>query len=187
MTILDALFHISKGFYFGPHHLIMTYLVHFEEKSIGRSFRGRTPFHYYSRGYYAKSWSIWAFLLSLGSSVVAFVESDSLSTNGISWRAILHLQEPLPWYHLQCPHNQSRASSWQRLHLQCPHLRLLLLLRLRLLLFHQSRLLHPSLPSPYRLRSFAPLCIPFKHSPPHLLLSSSRWLRCVPIRTSRLL
>ena len=27
----------------------------------------------------------------------------------------------------------------------------------------------------------------FRHSPPHMLLSSSRWLRCVPIRTSRLL
>ena len=31
-AILDALFHISEGFYFGPHHLIMASLVHFEEK-----------------------------------------------------------------------------------------------------------------------------------------------------------
>ena len=30
--ILDALFRISKGFYFGPHHLIMAALRYFEEK-----------------------------------------------------------------------------------------------------------------------------------------------------------
>ena len=29
---MDALFYISEGFYFGPHHLIMAFLVHFEEK-----------------------------------------------------------------------------------------------------------------------------------------------------------
>ena len=31
-AILDALFRILEGFYFGPHHLIMTSFVHFEEK-----------------------------------------------------------------------------------------------------------------------------------------------------------
>ena len=31
-AILDIFFRISEGFYFGPHHLIMTSLVHFEEK-----------------------------------------------------------------------------------------------------------------------------------------------------------
>ncbi|RVW67856.1 hypothetical protein CK203_063352 [Vitis vinifera] len=31
-TILEALFRIFEGYYFGPHHLIMTYLLHFEEK-----------------------------------------------------------------------------------------------------------------------------------------------------------
>ncbi|KAL6321888.1 hypothetical protein AAG906_035594 [Vitis piasezkii] len=31
-AILDALFCISEGFYFDPHHLIMAFLVHFEEK-----------------------------------------------------------------------------------------------------------------------------------------------------------
>ena len=30
--ILEALFHISKGYYFGPHHLIMAAFLHFEEK-----------------------------------------------------------------------------------------------------------------------------------------------------------
>ena len=30
--ILDALFKISEGFYFGPHHLIMAALLYFEEK-----------------------------------------------------------------------------------------------------------------------------------------------------------
>ena len=31
-AILEALFHISEGFYFGPYYLIMASLVHFEEK-----------------------------------------------------------------------------------------------------------------------------------------------------------
>ena len=31
-AILEALFHISEGFWFGPHDLIMTSLFHFEEK-----------------------------------------------------------------------------------------------------------------------------------------------------------
>ena len=31
-AILDALFLISEGFYFGPHHLIIASLLHFEEK-----------------------------------------------------------------------------------------------------------------------------------------------------------
>ena len=31
-AILDALFRISEGFYFGPHHLIMVALLHFKEK-----------------------------------------------------------------------------------------------------------------------------------------------------------
>ena len=29
---MDALFRISEGFYFGPHQLIMAFLVHFEDK-----------------------------------------------------------------------------------------------------------------------------------------------------------
>ena len=31
-AILETLFQISEGFYFGPHHLIMTSLLYFEEK-----------------------------------------------------------------------------------------------------------------------------------------------------------
>ena len=31
-AILEALFRISEGYYFSPHHLIMTYLCNFEEK-----------------------------------------------------------------------------------------------------------------------------------------------------------
>ena len=31
-AILDVLFRVSKGFYFGPHHLIMAALLYFEEK-----------------------------------------------------------------------------------------------------------------------------------------------------------
>ncbi|RVW81527.1 hypothetical protein CK203_051868 [Vitis vinifera] len=85
---------VDVGFYFGPYHLIMASLIHFEDKVHRRSSRGSTPFHYYSRDCCARSWSIWDFLLSLGSSATAFVESDSLSTNGISWWAILHSRVP---------------------------------------------------------------------------------------------
>ncbi|RVW77949.1 hypothetical protein CK203_048230, partial [Vitis vinifera] len=49
-AILEALFRISEGYFFGPHHLIMTSLLHFEEKSIRRSFRGQMASHYYFRG-----------------------------------------------------------------------------------------------------------------------------------------
>ena len=31
-TLLEALFRISEGFFFGPYHLIMTALLYFEEK-----------------------------------------------------------------------------------------------------------------------------------------------------------
>ena len=31
-TLLEALFRISEGFFFGPHHLIMAALLYFEEK-----------------------------------------------------------------------------------------------------------------------------------------------------------
>nr|CAN65922.1 hypothetical protein VITISV_019825 [Vitis vinifera] len=34
-AILEALFRISEGYYFGPHHLIMAALLHFEEKHLG--------------------------------------------------------------------------------------------------------------------------------------------------------
>ncbi|RVW32415.1 hypothetical protein CK203_109269 [Vitis vinifera] len=33
MAILEALFRIFEGYYFGPHHLIMASLLHFEEKA----------------------------------------------------------------------------------------------------------------------------------------------------------
>ena len=38
-VLLEALFRISEGFFFGPHYLIMAALLYFEEKgrSIGRS------------------------------------------------------------------------------------------------------------------------------------------------------
>ena len=31
-ALLDALFRISEGFFFGPHHVIMVVLLYFEEK-----------------------------------------------------------------------------------------------------------------------------------------------------------
>ncbi|RVW12409.1 hypothetical protein CK203_099431 [Vitis vinifera] len=46
-AILEALFRISEGFYFGPHHLIMTSLLHFEEKVHRKKLREQMPFHYF--------------------------------------------------------------------------------------------------------------------------------------------
>ena len=78
---MDALFRIFEGFYFGPHHLIMASLIHFEEKVHKKKLQRATPFHYYFRGCCVRSLSIWAFLMSLDLSVAAFVKRDSLSTN----------------------------------------------------------------------------------------------------------
>ncbi|RVW15293.1 hypothetical protein CK203_085596 [Vitis vinifera] len=58
----------------------------------------RFPFSTEERSYFGHvilSWSIWAFLLSLGSSAAAFVESDSLSTNGIS-ELLVEIAPPVP-------------------------------------------------------------------------------------------
>ncbi|KAL6349786.1 hypothetical protein AAG906_001673 [Vitis piasezkii] len=65
-VLLEALFRISEGYFFGPHHLIMA----------------RMLFHFSSPDYYARFWSIWDTQNSLSLSVDVFVERYSLSTNG---------------------------------------------------------------------------------------------------------
>ncbi|RVW27239.1 hypothetical protein CK203_107137 [Vitis vinifera] len=49
-VLLEALFKISEGYFFGPHHLIMAALLYFEEKCIRRSCRELMPFHFSFHG-----------------------------------------------------------------------------------------------------------------------------------------
>ncbi|RVW26358.1 hypothetical protein CK203_115616, partial [Vitis vinifera] len=83
MSYLGCFSHI-RGFYFGPHHLIMASLVHFDEKVHRKKLQRADTIPLLFSGCFARSWSIWVFLLSLSTSAAAFVKSDSLLTNGIS-------------------------------------------------------------------------------------------------------
>ncbi|RVW57978.1 hypothetical protein CK203_110386 [Vitis vinifera] len=47
--VLLALFRISEGFFFGPHHLIMAALLYFEEKVHRKKLLERMPFHFSSQ------------------------------------------------------------------------------------------------------------------------------------------
>ena len=82
--ILDALFKISEGFYFGPHHPIMAALLYFEEKVHRKKLQQADAIPLLFRGYSTIYWSIWVTLLSPISSAATIVESISLSTNGHS-------------------------------------------------------------------------------------------------------
>ncbi|KAL6312295.1 hypothetical protein AAG906_008992 [Vitis piasezkii] len=75
-AILEALFRISEGYYFGPHHLIMVALLHFEEKVHKRRLTRAASIHFPYR--YAMFWRIWVFLQTLSLSPTAIVESFSL-------------------------------------------------------------------------------------------------------------
>ncbi|RVW62032.1 hypothetical protein CK203_064775 [Vitis vinifera] len=44
-AILEALFRISEGLYFGPHHLIMVALLHLRRRCIGKGYNEQTTFH----------------------------------------------------------------------------------------------------------------------------------------------
>ncbi|RVW37641.1 hypothetical protein CK203_097954 [Vitis vinifera] len=57
-VLLEALYKMSEGFFFGPHHLIMAALLYFEEKVHKKSFKEQIAFHSSSQGCYAKFWSI---------------------------------------------------------------------------------------------------------------------------------
>ena len=90
-AILEALFRISKGFYFEPHHLLMVALLHFEEKVHRKKLQiaDTIPLLF--------SWLLCHILEHMGYPTKphlegpTIVESDSLSTNGHIWRDIRHL------------------------------------------------------------------------------------------------
>ena len=82
-AILDALFRIFEGFYFGSHHLIMAPLLHFEEKVHRKKLqRADTIPLLFPRLLY-HIWE-WAILLSPTLSTTTIVECISLLTNGHS-------------------------------------------------------------------------------------------------------
>ncbi|RVW81545.1 Retrovirus-related Pol polyprotein from transposon 17.6 [Vitis vinifera] len=124
-----------EGFYFGLHHLIMASSSTLRRRSIGRSSRGPTPFHYYSE-LLCQILEYLGFPTEPRLERCRLCESDSLSTNGISWRAILHIWSP-PMVAPPVPPQPEQASSRQDHH--SAHTEATLLLRLLLLLFHQSR------------------------------------------------
>ena len=77
-AILEALFRISEGYYFGPHHLIMVVSSILRRRCISGVLRGRLPFNYFSLGCYAMFWHMWVFLQTLSLSPAAIVERASL-------------------------------------------------------------------------------------------------------------
>ncbi|KAJ9689245.1 hypothetical protein PVL29_014757 [Vitis rotundifolia] len=84
--ILDALFRISEGFYFGPHYLIMAALLYFKEKVHRKKLqRADTIPLLFSRLLYHILEHL-SYPTEPILSVATIVESISLSTNGHSWR-----------------------------------------------------------------------------------------------------
>ncbi|RVW91112.1 hypothetical protein CK203_039897 [Vitis vinifera] len=180
-AILEALFRISEGYYFGPHHLIMTSLLHFEEKVYQKKLQRADVISIVIFRLLCQILEHMGYSESPALRGVAIAERTSLSTNGITWQPTLHLREPQLCLHLRkpqmCPHLQSypkmsrclRPSRMRfslTLHLlplqhtpQCTCLRLHFLLLLSLSQLHQScqlhqyLLLHLSLLSPFLLRN----------------------------------
>ncbi|RVW62937.1 hypothetical protein CK203_062860 [Vitis vinifera] len=58
-VLLEALFRIFEGFFFGPHHLIMAAFCTLKRRSIGRSCLERMLFHFSSPDCYVRFWSTW--------------------------------------------------------------------------------------------------------------------------------
>ncbi|RVW19640.1 hypothetical protein CK203_116650 [Vitis vinifera] len=118
-AILEALFRISEGYYFGPHHLIMATLLHFEEKVHTRSLmRADTILLLFPRCY-AMFWRIWVSLQTLILSPAAIVKRVSLLTNGIRYGSI-SIPQNFP------RQGKSLHSLYQRQHHLTPHLLFLL-------------------------------------------------------------
>ena len=87
-AILDALFRISKGFYFGPHHLIMAALLHFEEKVHRKKLQraDHIPLLFPRLLYHILEHMGYPTKPHLERAII--VESISLSKNGHSWQVI---------------------------------------------------------------------------------------------------
>ncbi|RVW13717.1 hypothetical protein CK203_087220 [Vitis vinifera] len=83
-VLLEALFKISEGFLFGPHHLIMAALLYFEEKVHRKKLLRADAIPLLFPDCYARFWSTWDTHLSLSLSANAFAKRYSLSTKWTS-------------------------------------------------------------------------------------------------------
>ncbi|RVW19175.1 hypothetical protein CK203_093876 [Vitis vinifera] len=113
---LEALYKMSEGFFFGPHHLIMAALLYFEEKVTKRSFRERLHSHSSFQGCYGQILEHWI-PLSL-SWREAICREPLLLINGkydgltklISLGSLNQLQGELPKTHTEDSHSFSEQS-----------------------------------------------------------------------------
>ncbi|RVW69435.1 hypothetical protein CK203_062770 [Vitis vinifera] len=94
---LEALYKMSEGFFFGPHHLIMAALLYFEEKVHKKKLQRADCIPSSSQGCYAKFWSISDTPLSLSWRKSEYASSTSCtcssqpSTSAEPRMAILYL------------------------------------------------------------------------------------------------
>ena len=81
-VLLEALFKISKGYFFGPHHLIMATLLYFEEKVHKKKLQRADVIPLLFPRCCARFWTIWGIHQILSWSANVFAERYLLSTNG---------------------------------------------------------------------------------------------------------
>ncbi|RVX03117.1 hypothetical protein CK203_016647 [Vitis vinifera] len=93
-AILEALFRISEGYYFGPHHLIMTSLLSFEEKVHQRKLQMVDVIQLLFPRLLCQILEHLGYPAEPTLRGAAIAKRPSLSTNGITWQPTLHLREP---------------------------------------------------------------------------------------------
>ncbi|RVW35638.1 hypothetical protein CK203_108155 [Vitis vinifera] len=77
-VLLEALFKISEGYFFGPHHLIMAALFYFEEKVHKKKLQRADAIPLLFHGCCARFWSIWGIHQILNWSANVFREVFTL-------------------------------------------------------------------------------------------------------------
>ncbi|RVW96949.1 hypothetical protein CK203_032265 [Vitis vinifera] len=87
-AIMEALFRISEGYYFGPHHLIMAALLHFEEKVHTRRLARADSMPLLFPRLLCHVLAHMGFPATLVQSPAAIVERASLLTNGLRYGSI---------------------------------------------------------------------------------------------------
>ncbi|RVW86230.1 hypothetical protein CK203_046102 [Vitis vinifera] len=85
-AILEALFRISEGYYFGPHHLIMTSLLHFEEKVHQKKLQRADGIPLLFPRLLCQILEHLGYPEEPRLRGAAIAERTSLSTNGITWQ-----------------------------------------------------------------------------------------------------
>ncbi|RVW13081.1 hypothetical protein CK203_108958 [Vitis vinifera] len=117
-VLLEALFRISEGFFFGPHHLIMVALLYFEEKVHRKKLLRADAIPLLFPRLLCQILEHLGYHLSLSMSVNSFAERYSLSTNErpveipADMRApapIVPSTEPIPEVARSAPHATPRT------------------------------------------------------------------------------